>query len=123
MKQDRPVISSAHVGIQTTVEEAFQNTTIRPIIKQQHSRLIRITKSSIEKKIKGFDKLGIQDKTVRLSRILSKDQTLRKQLVELITELFTEEEQFQYFVIKKETNRRIRQIICERMLSSINELI
>lgn len=123
MKQDRPVISSAHVGIQTTVEEAFQNTTIRPIIKQQHSQLIRITKSRIEKKIKGFKELEKQDKVIRLTLLFSKDIALRKQFVELITELFTEEEQSQYFVIKKETNRRIHQIICERMLSSINELI
>lgn len=122
MKQDRPVISSAHVGIQTTVEEAFQNTTIRPIIKQQHSRLIRITKSSIEKKIKGFDKLGIQDKTVRLSRILSKDQTLRRHFLRAVIENFTENEHSNYLTIKRESNRRIQQIICERMLSSINEL-
>lgn len=121
MTLDRPIIPSAHFGKNTSQEEAFQNATIRPIIKQQHGQLIDATNIVAARKIKGFARLHNRDKIVRLTELLSKDRALRKNFLELITESFTEEEHNLYISIKKESNRRIHQIICERILNSINQ--
>jgi hypothetical protein len=114
--RDRPTIDRAKVNRDTSTEEAFQNTTVRPIIKMKHGLLIAYTRQCIARKKKDFTLLSLEKKLQYVSSCFEQDQAFRCELRGVIIGQFTVEEYNQYIPISSAINKRIINIIKERMI-------
>ncbi|MFT6964730.1 MAG: hypothetical protein ACJAWV_004472 [Flammeovirgaceae bacterium] len=103
--------------------EHFQNTTLRPIIKFQHELIIQIANSKLKKKQKEFQNLSEQKQKEYLENLLMRDNNFRQEMVGIIVGFFTSEEYGDYAEMKSEINRRIIQIIKQRLWDSLGELV
>jgi hypothetical protein len=84
----RPDISSKK-GDQT-LSEQFQNTTIRPILKHQHSILVLCFTSNVHVQYIVSANFSLLKKQNQLKLFVSKQLAFRAQLLGMITGLFTD---------------------------------
>jgi len=103
----RPAIPEAKVNEHTSPEERFQNLTLRPIIKLQHSLLIEIFKQHIARTKTKFSELSDHQ---RVSFI---EQTFN----------MTVEEYQVYAQNTNAFNKRITHMLAQRIKDSIIELL
>lgn len=120
--EKRPVIPKAKVNTETSQEESFQNTVLRPIVKMKHDLLIKYMKHYIINKNQDFTLLNQEKKLQYLSSCFEKDQTLRSELRGLIIGHFTVEEYERYSEINNAINKRIANIIKERMIDYLDTI-
>lgn len=113
---ERPVITKAIVTTDTSPEEAFQNTVLRPIIKMKHDLLIAYTRNYLTHKKHDFALLSKEKKVNYLTSCFEQDQTLRSELRGLVIGQFSVDEYERYCQTSNATNRRIMNIIKERMI-------
>lgn len=118
----RPVISKAKVTPDTSPEEAFQNTVLRPIIKMKHDLLIAFTKHTLAKKKHDFALLNQEKKINYVSSCFEQDQTLRSELRGMVIGQFTVAEYEQYGKMSNAINKRMMNIIKERMIDHLEVL-
>ena len=121
-KELRPVLAKIEETEKCSVEEKFQNTTLRQVIKMQHPLIIAL-----------FQDYAITRKTVlnilteqRIKRFiesaLSKDIAFKNKMIGLIVGQFTLEEFDFYKNSSSEFNKRIFAIIKKRLKDSLLEL-
>jgi hypothetical protein len=121
-KELRPVLAKIEETEKCSVEEKFQNTTLRQVIKMQHPLIISlfqdyaITRKTIlntltEQRIKRF-----------IESALSKDIAFKNKMIGLIVGQFTVEEFDFYKKSSSEFNKRIFTIIKKRLKDSLLEL-
>lgn len=121
-KELRPVLAKIEETVKCSVEEKFQNTTLRQVIKMQHPLIIAlfqdyaITRKTIlntltEQRIKRF-----------IESALSKDIAFKNKMIGLIVGQFTVEEFDFYKKSSSEFNKRIFTIIKKRLKDSLLEL-
>lgn len=115
----RPVIKTALTDNNTSIEERFQNNTLRPIIKFQHDIIIVIIEELLNKFCKDFSELTFEKKTLKIESIFKTNSQLKNELRGIIAGLFSKEEYLIYNSIKNDTNKRIIQIIKERYISTL----
>jgi hypothetical protein len=118
MKQ-RPVIARAKVSTDTSQEESFQNTVLRPIIKMQHDLLIAYTKQYIASKKHDFILLNLEKKLQYISSCLEHDRSFRAELRGIVIGQFSVEEYGQYCLMSNAINKRMLSIIKERMIDHV----
>ena len=118
----RPIILSTDLTSRMSPEEAFQNITIRPIIKLQHNLLIEIMKTHINSNM-DFTSLPAKDRISLIENIFSNNITFKNKINFLIIGLFTVDEFSQYLKFEKDLNKRITSIIKQRILSCIHLFI
>ncbi|MFT6866001.1 MAG: hypothetical protein ACJA08_000828 [Cyclobacteriaceae bacterium] len=118
----RPVIEKAKVTIDTSLEEAFQNKTLRPIIKMKHDLLIKYTKNYIANKKHDFALLNLEKQLNYVSSCFEQDHRLRNELRGMVIGQYTVDEYVSYCQISKAINKRIVNIIKERMIDHIDVL-
>ena len=122
-KELRPVLAKIEETEKCSVEEKFQNTTLRQVIKLQHPLIIAlfqdyaITRKTIlntltEQRIKRF-----------IESALSKDIAFKNKMIGLIVGQFTFEEFDFYKKSSSEFNKRIFTIIKKRLEDSLLELL
>ncbi len=116
---ERPVITKAIVTTDTSPEEAFQNTVLRPIIKMKHDLLIAYTRNYLAHKKHDFALLNQEKKVNYLTSCFEQDQTLRSELRGLVIGQFSVDEYERYCQISNATNKRIMNIIKERMIDYV----
>jgi hypothetical protein len=110
----RPLITGAQTEGAKTIEY-FQNGIIRPIIKYQHPLILLYFKENIH-----FQQL-IKSKTTRRSFeeqvkvFIGNQSNIKHQFIGTIIGLFTEEEFVFYLHHTAELNKRIYQMICQRV--------
>lgn len=102
--------------------EAFQNKSIRPIIKFQSDFLLAHVKQYIKKNNPKFNLLNFDAQKQYLAQILKSDIRLKNELMAFVVGLFTKQEQTFYFENQTEINKRITQIIYSRCVDLIEEL-
>ena len=113
----RPDIS-AKKGDQT-LSEAFQNTTIRPILKYQHSILVLCFSSNVHIQYIVSANFSTLKKQNQLKLFVSKQLAFRAQLLGMVTGLFTDAE-FEFYLSEKvNLDKRISSMILERFLSTL----
>ncbi len=117
LQRIRPKIVSALVLDNTSIEERFQNTTLRPILKLQHELLVEIFKNYITKHKNVFLKLSIEQRTDYIKNTISKDVSLKHSITNIIIALFTIEEYKCYTKNSSALNKRIIAMAKERLLS------
>lgn len=103
-------------------EELFQNMVLRPVIKMQHDILIlRVQSHFLSKKIV----FHMMDKKKRVNAIESafqNDNAFKKEIQGMIVGHLTIEEFRTYLKSERSMNKRIIQMVRNRMLDSILEL-
>ena len=110
----RPSINFDHAK-KSTPEEDFQNKILRPILKFQNDILIRIFLSSCESYKINFGKLTEAEKEAYIDRLFQKDAKLKALFVGAIISLFTTDEYEVYVPQKSHFNKRITQMLVERL--------
>jgi hypothetical protein len=119
---ERPKIAKVKTFETTSLEEQFQNKTIRPIIKMQDELLILAFRSYIQNKKVLFNELSNGKKRLFIETALGKDLAFKSELKGMILGQFSLEEYQTYQSISSDCNKRIIGILKERFLSKISEL-
>jgi hypothetical protein len=113
----RPQIPTALVNENMTIEEKFQNTTLRPVIKMQHDLLFMRLESELNQA--AFQDLTKDAKKQFIQNVLFKGNAIRSEVVGLITGCFTLDEYGFYRENAKTMNKRIIQIIIKRVINTL----
>ena len=115
----RPVISSIKITKNMSEEERFQNKTLRPIIKLQSDLFIEVFKNYIAKHKNVFYQLTLDRRLHYIENALQKDIKLRNSLKGMVIGQFTVEEYGVYIKNSSSLNKRLINIIRERLHSNI----
>ena len=120
VKDLRPKLIHLETEKEKTVEELFQNTVLRPILKFQHNILIAfITEQVINKFNIDLVKIHSNDLGIKVKTELMNNQTLRNQVFGVVVALFTVDEYHEYLKNETEYRRRIMAMVLERYMSSV----
>ncbi|NEW80636.1 MAG: glyoxalase [Gelidibacter sp.] len=117
--KSRPIINKALVSEIMTSDEKFQNATLRPIIKMKHELLIAYFEHYLAIQKFDFNELSELKKIAFIERAFSKDIQFRSEVKGMIIGHFTLEEFSMYKNFLKESNKRILNIVKERVLSTL----
>ena len=122
MEKVRPNLPESLVEGNLKEEELFQNMVLRPVIKMQHDVLIlRVQSHFLSKKVV----FHIMDKKKRVNAIESafqNDNPFKKEIQGMILGQLTIEEFRTYLKSERSMNKRIIQMVRNRMFDSILEL-
>jgi hypothetical protein len=121
MTKERPVLNGL-INDGTTKIEQFQNKIVRPIIKMQHALLISSFKHYLQKRKVDFSVLSEQKKRSKISSVFKTDTNYKNIILGCIVGHFTLDEFEFYTDNSSEINKRILQIIAQRIRDSILEI-
>jgi len=110
----RPVLKNL-INSNTSLIEKFQNEVLRPIIKMQNNLLVTFFKNYIKNRKIEFNKLGVEFQENKINSILTKDINFKNILIGSIIGHLEENQIKIYFKSKTEINKRIIQIIKQRL--------
>ena len=113
----RPILNLASKG----ANEGFQNRTLRPILKLQHTTILQVFELFSKKQKTNVSSLTKDELNNYISIITKNNIVLRNQLLGLIIGHFTKEEFDVYRVNDLEFNKRIIQMIGQRINDSHNK--
>ncbi|WP_299116927.1 glyoxalase [uncultured Winogradskyella sp.] len=119
----RPLIPSAKVYDSMSNDEAFQNKTLRPIIKMQNDLFVAVFKNYISKRKNVFYDLTLPKQLAYIENAIHKDMKFRNSLKGMVIGQFTVEEYELYILNSSALNKRMMNIVKERLLSSIQLFI
>ncbi|WP_298757826.1 glyoxalase [uncultured Psychroserpens sp.] len=119
LKSIRPIIASAQVNDSMTTDECFQNATLRPIIKMQNHLLILVFRNYIEKRKNVFYDLSLTKQLAYIENAIHKDMKFRNSVKGMIIGQFTVEEYELYIQNSSALNKRMMNIVKERLVSNI----
>ncbi len=118
-KSIRPNISAIGSQENASREERFQNETLRPIIKMQHRLIIAYFRNYLVRTKLDFDGLSEFKKKEVISKIFSKDNQFKTELRGMIIGHLTTEEYQTYLGMSSTLNKRIGNMLQERLISTI----
>lgn len=118
----RPDILKAHFNNQMGFDERFQNQTLRPVIKLQNLLLIEAFKNYANKHKGVFYELPLEKKMEYIERAIQKDIKFRNSLKGMIIGQFTVEEYKGYITNSSALNKRMMNIVVERLKDQIQLL-
>jgi len=119
IKKIRPQISSAKISSAMSVEERFQNETLRPIIKLQNDLLLFTFKNYISKRKNVFYGLTLQKRLDYITHAIQKDLKFRNALKGMILGQFTIEEYELYTLNSSSINKRMMNMVIKRIQDQI----
>ena len=109
----RPLINYSNQSISDV--ENFQNETLRPILKFQNELLSAIFKNYIKRHKNAYSDLSIDKKMNYIENAIYKNTKFRNSLKGIVIGMFTIEEYEYYSKKSTELNKRIMQLICNRL--------
>ena len=115
----RPEILSAKINETTSFEERLQNKTLRPVIKLQHDLLIEVFKNYIAKHKNVFYELSLEKRIDYIENTIHKDMKFRNSVKGMIIGQFTTEEYDMYIKDSSALNKRMMNLVKERLLNNI----
>ncbi len=115
----RPDILTTTINKNMSDDERFQNVTLRPIIKLQHNLFIEVFKNYINKHKNVFYELSLENKLNYVENTIHKDMKFRNSVKGMIIGQFTTDEYKLYIQNSSALNKRIMNIVKERLLSNI----
>ena len=113
----RPVLKNL-INSNTSNIERFQNQVIRPIIKMQNNFLVVFFEDYLKNRKIEFYILKYEDQENKINTILTKDINFKNILLGSIVGHFDENEIKVYLKSTSELNKRIIQIIKQRLLDN-----
>ena len=99
----------------TSDEEQFQNQVLRPILKFQNKLLIKLFLSNCKTYKINFTEFNSEEKYEYIDNIFKKDFKIRASFIGTVIALFTLEEFEKYSVNQQLYNKRIIQMLAERL--------
>jgi hypothetical protein len=115
----RPIIPAIGSQENASSEERFQNETLRPIIKMQHRLIVAYFKNYLVRTKLEFDELTEFKKKEAVSNAFSKDMQFKIELRGMIIGQLTVEEYQMYLGMASTLNKRIGNMLQERLISTI----
>lgn len=115
----RPTILSAKLHDSMSNEERFQNATLRPIIKMQHNLFIAVFSNYIAKRKNVFYELPLPKRLDYIEHAVHKDMKFRNSIKGMIIGQFTVEEYALYIQNSSALNKRMMNIVKERLVSCV----
>ncbi|WP_203258376.1 glyoxalase [Hyunsoonleella ulvae] len=119
LKNLRPELLNVSITENMSKDERFQNVTLRPIIKFQNDLLIEVFRNYITKHKSVFYDLSLEKRILYIENAIHKDMKLRNSMKGMIIGLFTVEEYEIYIQNSSALNKRMMNIVKERLLSQI----
>ena len=119
IKRIRPEIPKARVNDQMSDEERFQNITLRPVVKLHNPLLIEMFRNYISKRKNVFYNLSLEKRLDYVENAVNKDMKFRNSLKGMIIGQFTVEEYLIYIQNSSALNKRMANLIRERLISQI----
>ncbi len=111
----RPRVSTSVIHDQMSHDERFQNQTLRPVIKLQNALLIEAFKNYVRKHKGGFYSLSTDHKFDYIENAIQKDIKFRNSLKGMIIGQFTVEEYLTYTDNSSALNKRMMNLVIERL--------
>jgi hypothetical protein len=105
-----------------SLEEAFQNNTLRPILKLQNDLLINLFIDYIKQQKNTFYSLNLDKKLAYIENAIQRDNSLRNVLKGITIGLFTTDEYTEYLKNSSNLNKRMMGLVGERLKSQIQLL-
>ncbi|WPY97222.1 glyoxalase [Christiangramia sp. OXR-203] len=118
----RPEIPSARITDNMSEEERFQNKTLRPIAKLQNDLILAMFRNYIKKHKNKFYELKLDRRLIYVETAIQKDIKFRNSLKGAIIGQFTIQEYDTYIINSSALNKRMMNIVRERIQSSIQLL-
>ncbi|PKR79806.1 glyoxalase [Brumimicrobium salinarum] len=115
-KKERPILPAEINENVVSAAEQFQNEVIRPIIKMQSDLLFAHLSQQLKSSKIKLDQLPDAKKEQSLTSLFEKNQAFKREVLGMIIGQFSMEEYSEYVKMQKELNRRIRQIVLNRVL-------
>jgi hypothetical protein len=115
----RPEILGARILPGMSDDEKFQNETIRPIVKLQNELLTAVFKNYIHKMKNEFYNLTIDQRLAYIENAVQKNTKFRNSLKGIIIGQFTLEEYKTYIQNSSALNKRMMNIVKERLQSHV----
>jgi hypothetical protein len=122
MNKERPVLEDL-IKDNMSALELFQNQTLRPVIKMQHDLLIASFNAYKAKRKIDFSSLTDQKKRSKTKAVFLKDINYKNLTLGFIIGAFSLEEFAYYSLNASELNKRIIQIVIQRVQDSLPEII
>lgn len=119
LRRIRPQIKKTQAFSTMRPEERFQNSTLRPILKLQNPLFIEVFHQYIEKRKGVFYDLGLEKKLAYIESSLIKDQKFRNSVKGMIIGQFTVEEYQQYCCNSSALNKRMMNMVIERLKDQV----
>jgi hypothetical protein len=107
---------------QSSEEEVFQNTTLRPILKLQNDLIVLVFQNYVNQIKLPFNGFTVEKKMSSIATIISKDIQLQNTLKGIVIGLFTTEEYHHYSKTISNSNKRIKGMLIERLQSQLQLL-
>ena len=123
MGKVRPKLQDAITEGELKEEELFQNMVLRPVIKMQHDLLIMRVKSHFSSKRVRFNLMDNNKRREAIIKAFQSDHSLKKEVQGMITGQLSPAEFQQYLKSERSLNKRIIQMVRNRMIDSLFELV
>lgn len=107
---------------QSSKEEIFQNKTIRPILKLQNDIFVESFINYVNKSKSDFYQYTIEKKFIFIDNAVHKDIKFRNALKGMIIALFTIEEFKEYIQNSSNLNKRMMNLLIERLKDQVQLL-
>jgi len=120
--QLRPEIPTAKIFPSTSTEESFQNETLRPIVKLQDDLMVAVFRNYIRKHKNVFYDLSVEKRLDYIENAIRKDMKFRNSLKGMMIGQFTLDEYEKYIQNSSALNKRMMNIVKERLKSNIQLL-
>ena len=120
--QLREEILSVSSSANTGADENFQNKTLRPVLKIQNDLLVAAFKNYIKKHKNVFHDLDVEKRLKYIENAIQKDIKFRNSLKGMIIGQFTLEEYEFYIENSSALNKRMMNLVKERIQSNIQLL-
>lgn len=102
--------------------EDFLHQTLRPVLKLQNELFLAITRHFFVKRKVRFANMNLAQQKQQVQHSIGKDNRLRGLLFGLVVGQFTEEELGFYLENEAEVNRRITQLLVQRLHTQLERL-
>ena len=118
-RADKIMACRSHITLKesknTSDEEQFQNQVLRPILKFQNELFIKLFLSNCKTYKINYTEFNTEEKHDYIDHIFKKDFKLRAIFIGTVVALFTIEEFEKYTVKKQLYNKRVIQMLSERL--------
>ncbi|MDR5590170.1 glyoxalase [Christiangramia sp. SM2212] len=118
----RPEIPSARITDNMSSDERFQNETLRPVAKLQDELLLAVFRNYIKKHKNKFYELKLEKRFEYIENAIQRDIKFRNSLKGVIIGQFTLDEYDAYIENSSALNKRMMNIVKERIQSNIQLL-
>lgn len=118
----RPEIQTVDLEKNMGADERFQNLTLRPVVKLQQYLLIEAFKNYIQKHKNVFYSLSLEKRFRYVENAIQKDMKFRNSLKGMVIGQFTIEEYQVYIQNSSALNKRMMNLVKNRILDNIQLL-